>query len=654
MESRRQLERAFALFAREGDMTGQLSAWSAIIECIFYGMDETASLDPWIAWLDEHVPPSFQYPSAEVEAIVTSSMAGALAQRQPHHPRVEYWMERAVAVLHSSADVQLRLRAGTFVAQHDVWRGELGRLARVANEIRLISRLPNASPLSLILWHWCESYAVASSIEGSVERSLQCLETGLALARKTGVHVFDTMLLAQGAVSSLAAGDVAGAQAYLRRIEAGPQGKNSRALQHYLAAWVNLDAQDARAAVIHAQESLRLAVDVGNWTGMALSRLALADALGAAGRMREAYLEVAQARAQADASGYMHLRSDCDLVEAHLLLTTGDPGARPAIEQAMATVRSRGFLSAYFGAPRYLARLCLEALVAGIEVDYVRLLVRVRRLRLDPPPLHCAAWPWDTRVATLGQFEIARDGTPVEFSGKAPRRTLLFLKTLIACGERGASGARIADLLWPDAEGDNAHQALTTSLHRLRRLLGNEKAVQLREGRIRLDGRYCWVDAHAFETLFAKADERKGVPSERLSAEQCRELERALALYKGPFLGEASEPWLASYRERLRRRFIRGVERVGASYEIEQRYDRAEQWYLQGIEADETAESLYRRLIRCQGLAGRTADAMATYERCRRALRSSLGVEPSPETDTLLAGLVQGPGDAVPPDASVH
>jgi len=43
---------------------------------------------------------------------------------------------------------------------------------------------------------------------------------------------------------------------------------------------------------------------------------------------------------------------------------------------------------------------------------------------------------------------------------------------LIAMGGRQVPQTRLADLLWPDAEGDAAYRALITTLQRLRRLIG--------------------------------------------------------------------------------------------------------------------------------------------------------------------------------------
>jgi len=101
-------------------------------------------------------------------------------------------------------------------------------------------------------------------------------------------------------------------------------------------------------------------------------------------------------------------------------------------------------------------------------------------------------------------------------------------------------------------------------------LLGNERALYLREGRLTLDGRYCWVDAWAFERLLLQAEgaewEGAGQPSD---SKFIRLAEKAIGLYMGLFLErEAAHPRVVSPRERLRSKFLRAVEDVGRRWEI--------------------------------------------------------------------------------------
>lgn len=154
-----------------------------------------------------------------------------------------------------------------------------------------------------------------------------------------------------------------------------------------------------------------------------------------------------------------------------------------------------------------VARLCAVALEHGIEVNYVTTYIRKRDLTPDTPPITVEQWSWPIKVFTLGHFSIFKDGSPIRFSTKAQKKPLELVKVLIALGGRSVSKAHLSDALWPDAEGDKADRALTTSIHRLRRLLGDDRAVQVQSGKLELDPFCCWVDCWAFECLLSMVED---------------------------------------------------------------------------------------------------------------------------------------------------
>jgi hypothetical protein len=104
-------------------------------------------------------------------------------------------------------------------------------------------------------------------------------------------------------------------------------------------------------------------------------------------------------------------------------------------------------------------------------------------------------------IFTLGRFSILIDGKPAEFGRKFPKRPLELLKAIIAQGGREISISRLTVLLWPDVDGDKATRSFDTTLHRLRKILGDDRVLVLRDGKLSLDACYCWVDVWAFERL---------------------------------------------------------------------------------------------------------------------------------------------------------
>ena len=108
-------------------------------------------------------------------------------------------------------------------------------------------------------------------------------------------------------------------------------------------------------------------------------------------------------------------------------------------------------------------------------------------------------------VFTLGRFSLLLDGKPAEFGRKLPRRALELLKAIIALGSREISTTSLMSELWPDVDGDAARRSFDTTLHRLRKLLGDDRVLVLRDGKLSLDARYCWVDVWAFERLLGQS-----------------------------------------------------------------------------------------------------------------------------------------------------
>ena len=68
---------------------------------------------------------------------------------------------------------------------------------------------------------------------------------------------------------------------------------------------------------------------------------------------------------------------------------------------------------------------------------------------------------------------------------------------------------RLAELLWPESDGDMAHHSFIVALSRLRKLLGKEEALVLKEGRLSLSNRHCWVDVWAFERFLRQAEKAR-------------------------------------------------------------------------------------------------------------------------------------------------
>lgn len=263
------------------------------------------------------------------------------------------------------------------------------------------------------------------------------------------------------------------------------------------------------------------------------------------------------------------------------------------------------------------------ALEEGIETELVQELIQL--FRLKPAPDAPDNWPWPVTVRTLGGFSITVDGQPVKFSRKLPRKALLLLKALIACGAREIPEHTLCDLLWGDEDGDAAQNALSITLSRLRKLLGKPEAILHQGGKLSLNPAMCRVDAWTFEAKLAQGEQRK-----------------ALDLYAGSFLPEdAGEHWSVAMRERLRGKFIHALSSHGAAMEVEGDFDGAAGCYLRGIDADPIVEAFYQGLMRCYRALKRPTEAISAFRRMRQTLAVVLGVTPSVQSQRLYDELMR-------------
>ncbi len=237
-------------------------------------------------------------------------------------------------------------------------------------------------------------------------------------------------------------------------------------------------------------------------------------------------------------------------------------------------------------------------------------------------------------IHALGGFELAIDGIVLTGGLKPQRRPLDLLKALVVAPAPIGTG-ELADMLWPDSDGDTAHNCLQVAVHRLRRLLASDHAVIVKDRKLSLNRSVCWSDAWAFET------ETEGVlPFNAPDAVFVERSNHALSLYRGHlFQGDGDQTWAMPAREHLRRCWLELVRRLGDCHEAYEQWPRACELYQHALIIDPSAEAVYRRLMICQQRIGERTEALHTYRRCCDQLAGLFGIAPSVETEQIYHSL---------------
>lgn len=434
----------------------------------------------------------------------------------------------------------------------------------------------------------CEAPAEAAALR---ERRQQAGTPPLPVIALKLLLLDAQMALGAGAAAAVERGRAALAQA---EPLLDPRAPRQAGWWHLLRSRLDLLDGRHRQALVHARVALRLASQgqlPERWMGVTVMQEGQVQMAGGDWLAALPFFERGGRAASGTQARFCwclaHLARALAAFEAD-----GVAAGRQELAQGLAIARDLAWLNFLRAVPQVAAAVCALALEHGVEAAFVREVITARGLQAVRPDL--AAWPWRVRVHTLGGLRIELDGQPLVARGKVAKKPLELLLFVVASGGSEVALATVADALWPDLEGDKARAALTSALHRLRRLLGSEHAVLLEQGRLSLNPREVWVDALAFEQLVDSV----GVPQAGvLTASSRAAAERAQALYGGVFMhGSDDEAWQLVCRARLASKFRRMVVLLARAAQDQGDAATARALLQRGLEFDPRDEDLAREL----------------------------------------------------------
>lgn len=634
-DGKKLFEKALAAFEGRKDTAGNFLCLCGIIDAITYSADSFKLFDQWLPKLTALSNDFETLFSPELKGKVIFSLLQAMVLRQPDHPELKIWENRGIQILQSHAPTDIKAHIIVPLLIFHLFEGNMAESRYFINASRDLAQMPDVSTLARITLKDLEAYYYWLSCQ--FEECRNAVNKGLELASYAGIPVMSPYLRAHGAAGALSSGNIAQAAKLFQSMEAGMNQATGwiREMFHTMLLWKALLEKDAPKALFHGKCTIESAEKTGCPLSTSFDYLGLALAFHVSGKSKTAVKHLNQALSISKRIGSRQAEFACYLAEAEIALDSGDKTASLAsLQKAMAIGSSHQYMNTWFWRPEAMSRLCCKALEAGIEPGYVQKLIRRRNLTPDNPPVEIENWPWPIRIYTLGRFALLKDGRPLGLKQKARQEPLLLLKTIISLGGRDISENRIADLLWPEADGDAAHGSLKTTLHRLRKLLGLHDAIESVSGCLSLNHKYCWVDVWAFERILSKADSVWNSAGGEKDLKRTAELtQKALSLYHGPFL--QSEDQVFPLCEHLHKRFLAGVKMLGNYLEKQKEWEKAIETYETGIKVDAVAEFCYQRLMICNHQLGRKTEALLTYNKCREALAANHGLRPSSATEAV-------------------
>jgi len=220
------------------------------------------------------------------------------------------------------------------------------------------------------------------------------------------------------------------------------------------------------------------------------------------------------------------------------------------------------------------------------------------------------------RVAFLGQPRFAFDGMPFPFTRP---RTLGLLAFLLLHRATHLTRDTVAFTLWPDETEAEARSNLRRHLHLLTQTLPpcGRPYIVAQEDTLRWnDEAPTWFDVDVFEA---------NVNDDARAAE-------AIELYAGDLLPGVFDDWIFPIRERLRRLYLDGLDRLLVRARSARDLPLAATYAARILAHDPWREDAIRQAAAIRFESGDRAGALRILADFGRRLHEEMGVEPMPET----------------------
>ena len=232
-------------------------------------------------------------------------------------------------------------------------------------------------------------------------------------------------------------------------------------------------------------------------------------------------------------------------------------------------------------------------------------------------------------VRGLGPGYVELDGKQVNtWEGHLPRLLFFF-----ALDRPVVTRAEICEAFWPELDTDQAVNVFHVTKRRLHKALDFDVLEH--------EGGYYRVNPNAsihydvMDFVGALVEARASAGEQAVAAWQ-----RAIDLYRGPFLQGHSDAWIISRREDFRAGYLEALTEMAQARLADGRAEHALGLYIRAIGEDPRREDLHRAVMQLYADLGRRSEAAAHYQRLEEELRASGAGEPEPETRALYAAIM--------------
>lgn len=235
----------------------------------------------------------------------------------------------------------------------------------------------------------------------------------------------------------------------------------------------------------------------------------------------------------------------------------------------------------------------------------------------------------------LGPLEVALGGSVVDLG---PPKQRALLGELACHGNQAVSTGRLLRALWDDDPPPSAGKNLQVYVHRLRRILGEQRIVRRSPGYALLLGPN-ELDTYRFRRFVGDAH---AAMADRRPADARGLLVQALGLWRGPAFADVQSISVGCEAAGLEEERLAALElRLQAELGLG-RHGEVVAELVNLVVAHPLREQLRGQLMVALYRSGRRAEALAAYREGRRLLVEELGLDPSPRLQELERAILAG------------
>lgn len=630
---------ALSQFEKRKDPAGCFMALSGALDALTFQFDRFHGMDRYLDRYGRFQALFGDPAEPEIQIRLTSAMLNALVLRRPDSAEIETWRRNGMDILHQVKDVNLTVNIFMPLIILAIMKGDLPRAGHLLDMFSKVSH-KKSTPLAYLILQDLKTFFSWSV--GEFKTGFCAAEKGMAVEKETGIQLIFLGLRVHGAACAMGMSQYTVAEKLLDEIapRLDREGIWMQGLYHLIRSWLVFLKGDAPAQRFHAMQCMEKEKSAGNPAVIAESHLGVGVML-----MQHRRFDMARHHLDRSLELADHFDSRQDRFMALLFRSAlgfeqqKDDAALQDLTAALELGRRQRYVYGFLWHPRQMARLCAEALKRNIETEYVRSLIRHHDLRLDIPPLDIRSWPWSVEILSLGRFSVRVNTVPVSFPRKAQKRPLSLIKYLLCSGGLDVPEHHIQDAMWPDSDGDRAHNAYTTTLHRIRKILGSRDCLLQQDGTLSFNPHRVRTDVQAFNVFYDTCTRPDKTAAAMSSQDIDARLHRLMELYGGALLPGEEHAWILPVREQLRSRFLEVLQTLGEQLEQQNKWAQAATWYQKGVDREPVLTSLHYRLIRALIRAGHPDRALRCYRAYQALSRAMPALPFSERIRNLAAGL---------------